>query len=121
VFKGFEPQCSQEAFASGGKLLSSDDPYAHTGLLAERYYRVFAASPLIRLVQGVLQENRQAGAGRIIRLVPHHPLPLERFRLLKSETVLAGRGCIYFRAAAALIGLRFVRGGFFMHHGSQSR
>ncbi|MDR0628688.1 MAG: uroporphyrinogen decarboxylase family protein [Treponema sp.] len=120
----------QEAFALGVQILSLADPYANVGLLGEKHYRVFAGAPLIRLVQGVLQDNRQTGVGRIIHLCPHNSLPLEQFGLLQSETVLAtaspasytlllidgaakgiplvGHRCIYSRAATELIGLAFV-------------
>ncbi|MDR2797131.1 MAG: hypothetical protein LBB80_02205 [Treponema sp.] len=119
----------QEAFALGVKILSLADPYANVGLLGESHYRVFAAAPLIRLVQGVLQESPQTGAGRIIHLCPHNSLPLEQFGFLKSETVLrvyptsytlllingtakgiplAGHRCIYSKAATELIALVFV-------------
>jgi uroporphyrinogen-III decarboxylase len=75
----------RQAFDKGVKILSLADPFANPAILGERRYREFAATYLLRLLGELLHEQRHEG--RLIHLCPHNSLALERFGLLKSETI----------------------------------
>jgi hypothetical protein len=73
-----------KAFDRGVSILSLADPFANPGVLGESRCREFAGSYLIKLLKGIMEAGHK---GRVIHLCPHNSIALEKFGLLKSETL----------------------------------
>jgi uroporphyrinogen-III decarboxylase len=75
----------RQAFSLGVEILSLADPYANPAILGEQRCREFACAYLVKLLKGIIEGEEFQG--RIINLCPHNSLALEKFGLVKHETL----------------------------------
>jgi uroporphyrinogen-III decarboxylase len=73
-----------KAFDRGVSILSLADPFANPRVLGERRCREFAGSYLAELLKLVMGAGHR---GRVIHLCPHSSVALEKFGLLRTETL----------------------------------